>query len=160
MYKMKKLLNVNVFAAVAVYGIMFAVLSAVENRVYHRGFLHSPVFLMLVILFPVFFLIGVYQNRNSEKKERSKVFVRVQYAFVCIIFIVGFINIYFLFFQNGEFKTDVTPWQIIAFVIGGIAYEILRKKRSWNIGVKYAANALTTVYSAMLVATVLFLWIA
>ena len=156
MAKMKKHLSFNVFLAVAVYAITFAVIFPVENR----GLFEAPIFWTMMIYFPIIFLIGIFRQRNAEKKERSKVLIRVQYAFVCIICIVSFINLYFLFIQNGAFKTEVFPWQIIAIVIGIAVAEILRKKLSWSIGVKYAANALTAVYTAMLIATVLFLWIA
>ena len=156
MDKMKKLLNINVFIAVAVYGITFAVLFPVENR----GLFEAPIFWTMMVYLPIIFLIGSFRQRNAENKERSKVLIRVQYAFVCIIYIVSFIYLYFMFIQNGAFKTEVFPWQIVAIGVGSAVAEILRKKRSLSIGVKSAVNALTVVYSTMLIATVLFLWIA
>ena len=159
MEKIKKLLNVSVFTAVAVYGIAFAVVLAVEIRLYDRPFFLTP-FYWILILFPIIFLIGVYRQRNVLKKEKSKALRRVEVAFSCLIYVGVFAVYYYIYFQNGDFKTDVAPWQVLAVMTAAAIAEVLRKKRSWGIGVKHAANVITVVSSAMLTATVLFLLIA
>ena len=158
MEKIKKLLNFSVFTAVAVYGITFAVVLAVEIRLYDRPFFLTP-FYWILILFPIIFLIGVYRQRNVLKKEKSKAFRTVWYAVGFLLYVGVFTTYYFMYFQNGGYRTDVAPWQVLAVMTAAAIAEVLRKKRSWGIGVKYAANVMTVVSSAMLTGTVLFLLI-
>ena len=155
MEKIKKYLSVIISAAV--YLITFAALYVVEYRLYDKAFKALSFYLMVV--WPAIFVSSLLRSREPAKKEAGMIRRRIRFAINCLLLFSIMIVLYFLYFRNESYKTDLVVWQILAMMAAAGTIGSLQILRHWNNSVKFAANTFSVVISSLLLATVLFLLI-
>ena len=139
-----------------IFIITCAALYVIEYVLYDQTV--TTVFIYAAIYPPLIVMLYYAFGRRRAKREYAPEIKKAQAAIAYALLAVCTVFTYYYVLVNNAGR--LASWQILAIVNAIVIIAVLHKQRRVNIDVNFKADAVSIIYSMILLVTVLFLLIA
>jgi len=151
MKKIKPYLKPRVFVAAIIWIVTCAVLYYIEYKLY-AGAIYTGVG-FLILYAPMSFLFWALFWRNIDKEEKNQAPATVIIAvLLCVAIIV-------ILIVGENFFLNFLCWEMMALASVSVIVTIIEKRQQKKLISRYYSNSISVVYSAFLLAALLYLLI-